>query len=190
MNRIEQFESDFDALNAMCLGVAAGGKVLILRHQQALFAYSFRLCQGDQALAEDMVQDTFLKLWKSAPKLLEAGEALNLRPWLYRVLRNHLIDIKRKNKPMTMGDDLPEMEDESDSALEVMEKEGRAKAVQNWLFELPERQRTALILSHFEAMSNPEIAEILDISVEAVESLLARGRRSMAARAQSEKEDT
>jgi RNA polymerase sigma factor (sigma-70 family) len=60
-----------------------------------------------------------------------------------------------------------------------LQTNSRAQALRQALGELPERQRKAVVLRHFEGLANPDIAEVLDISVEAVESLIARGKRSL-----------
>ncbi|MCJ8334339.1 MAG: sigma-70 family RNA polymerase sigma factor, partial [Epibacterium sp.] len=66
------------------------------------------------------------------------------------------------------------------SAAEMVQDGAREQALQAALMQLPERQRRAVVLRHIEGLSNPEIAEILDVSVEAVESLTARGKRALA----------
>jgi RNA polymerase sigma-70 factor (ECF subfamily) len=78
-------------------------------------------------------------------------------------------------------DDADEPEDDRPSALATLETRERLTALDAALAELPERQRQAVVLRHIEGLANPEIAEVMDISVEAVESLTARGKRALAA---------
>ena len=100
--------------------------------------------------------------------------------WLYRVVANLCIDRLRRAR-MTPLEAVPEPEDERPSALEDMQQRTRVDALQQALGRLPERQRQAVVLRHIEGLTNPEIADIMDVGVEAVESLTARGKRALAA---------
>jgi len=80
-----------------------------------------------------------------------------------------------------MGEDLPDAADDAPGAEARMIEAARVAALDAALGGLPDRQREAVVLRHIEGLSNPEIAEILGIGVEAVESLTARGKRALAA---------
>jgi RNA polymerase sigma-70 factor (ECF subfamily) len=133
---------------------------------------------GDQAEAEDVAQEAMLRLWKQASEW-RAGEA-KISTWLYRVVHNLCIDRIRKRRPQVPVEDAPEPVDPDPGVLERMAETETSKAVAAAIAELPERQRQALILRHFEGWSNPQIGDAMECSVEAVESLLARGRRQLA----------
>ena len=77
-------------------------------------------------------------------------------------------------------DAIPEPEDDAETPAEAMQQKSRQVALQEALNELPDRQKQAVVLRHIEGLSNPEIAEIMEIGVEAVESLTARGKRALA----------
>ncbi len=141
---------------------------------------------GDQIEAEDIAQEAMLRLWKQAADW-RAGEA-KISTWLYRVVHNLCIDRIRKRRPQVPVEDAPEPVDPNPGVLERMAQGERAKAVAEAIGELPERQRQALVLRHFEGLSNPDIGEALECSVEAVESLLARARRQLAKRMSEQKE--
>ncbi|MEM7060168.1 MAG: RNA polymerase sigma factor [Pseudomonadota bacterium] len=141
---------------------------------------------GDQAEAEDVAQDAMLRLWKQASDW-RAGEA-RVSTWLYRVVHNLCIDRIRKRRPQVRVEDAPEPVDPDPSVLDRMAQSEQSKAVAAAIAELPERQRQALVLRHFEGMSNPAIGEALECSVEAVESLLARARRALAKKMSEERE--
>jgi RNA polymerase sigma-70 factor (ECF subfamily) len=141
---------------------------------------------GDQAEAEDVAQDAMLRLWRQAGDW-RAGEA-RVSTWLYRVVHNLCIDRMRRRRPQVAVEDAPEPVDPDPGVLARMAQSETGRAVAAAIAELPERQRQALVLRHFEGWSNPEIGEALDCSVEAVESLLARARRQLAGRLKSEKE--
>lgn len=141
---------------------------------------------GDQAEAEDVAQDAMLRLWKQAENW-RAGEA-KISTWLYRVTHNLCIDRIRKRRPQVAVEDAPEPVDPDPGVLERMAKSEESRAVAKAIATLPERQRQALVLRHFEDYSNPEIGEALECSVEAVESLLARARRQLASIMKEERE--
>ena len=133
---------------------------------------------GDAAEAEDVAQDAFLRLWRNAATL-ELGP-YGLKPWLRRVVSNLAIDRIRAGRNTTVTDELPEQPVRASQAdgLEAAALKTRVAAA---LQGLPERQRAALVLFHFEDMSQVEVGEALGISDEAVESLLSRARRALRA---------
>ena len=141
---------------------------------------------GDQAEAEDVAQEAMLRLWRQAAEW-RAGEA-RISTWLYRVVHNLCIDRIRKRRPQVAVEDAPEPVDPDPGVLERMAATERSKAVAAAIAELPARQRQALVLRHIEGLSNPEIGDALECSVEAVESLLARARRQLAKMMQDQKE--
>lgn len=170
--------SDAALLARYAAGDQAAARLLTARHAPRVFAVARRML-GEQAEAEDVTQEAMLRLWRVAPDW-QVGEAA-LGTWLYRVAANLCIDRLRRRREIA-SDSLPERADEAPGALARMQEDDRAAALHAALGGLPDRQRLAVVLRHFEERSNPEIAEILDTSVEAVESLLGRARRELAAR--------
>lgn len=179
---------DAALLVAFANGDASAGRELVARMGPKLFAHAFRVL-GDRAEAEDVVQDAMLKLWKIAPDWRQ-GEA-QVSTWTYRVVANLCTDRLRRRKTRAQVDIDAVAEPETDmlSAVEQMTEAARADALQSALAALPDRQRQAVILRHLEGLSNPEIAKILDIGVEAVESLTARGKRALKDALQGRKEE-
>lgn len=169
-------ESDTDLLAAFAEGDQSAARALTGRHLPRVFAHACRLLQ-DHAEAEDVAQEAMLKLWKIAPKWRE-GEA-KLSTWLYRITANAATDRLRKRRTVAL-EAAPEQADETPSVEAGLIAGDRQKALHSAIKTLPERQRNALVLRHFEELSNPEIASALDTSVEAVESLLGRARRALA----------
>lgn len=142
---------------------------------------------SDHEEAEDVAQDAMLKLWRQAPDWRE-GEA-KVTTWLYRVVHNLCIDRLRRRRPTSELSEVPEMADGSVPVLERLGRTEETRTLARAIVELPDRQRIALVMRHFEAASNPDIAAALDCSVEAVESLLARARRQLAKRMEEEMPD-
>lgn len=133
---------------------------------------------GDEAEAEDVAQDAMIRLWRQAGDW-RSGEA-RISTWLYRVTRNLCIDRIRKRRPMAAIDDVAEPPDPAPNVLERLGNSEQCRVLARAIIALPQRQRQALVLRHFEGLSNPAIGGRLDCSVEAVESLLARARRQLA----------
>ena len=169
-------------------GDVAAGRTLLARLAPRLFGYATRVL-GDRAEAEDVVQETMLKLWKIAPKWRQ-GEA-QVSTWAYRVMVNMCTDKlrMRQSRGQVALDAIAEPEADIKSAVEQMTDAARIDALQAALDALPERQRQAVVLRHLEGMNNPEIAQIMDIGVEAVESLTARGKRALKAALNGRKEE-
>lgn len=158
-------------------GDRAAARSLTLRLTPRVLAYASRML-GDRAEAEDVAQEAMLRLWRIAADWRQ-GEA-KVATWLYRVAANLCTDRLRRRRSVAL-DDAPEPEDETRSALAGMIEDDRLHALDAALARLPERQRQAVVLRHIEGMPNPDIAEIMEIGVEAVESLTARGKRALAA---------
>jgi RNA polymerase sigma-70 factor (ECF subfamily) len=138
-----------------------------------IVAYAQRLL-GSPAEAEDVAQETFLRLWTQASKWQPSAR---LSTWIFRIAHNLCVDRLRKRREV--GGVEPERFSIGDRPSALMVRKQVADAVELALSGLPERQRAAIALSHYEGLTNPEIAEVLEVSVEAVESLLSRGRRSL-----------
>jgi RNA polymerase sigma-70 factor, ECF subfamily len=156
-------------------GDAAAFRSLVGSHLSHAVAIA-RGMLGDAAEAEDVAQEAFLRLWRNAGQL-EMGPG-GVRPWLRRVVSNLCIDRMRAGRNTTVTDELPEQPVRA-SQLESLEARDLQLRVQTALAALPERQRAALVLFHFEGLSQIEVGEALGVSDEAVESLLSRARRSL-----------
>ncbi|WP_292312903.1 sigma-70 family RNA polymerase sigma factor [Marivivens sp.] len=133
----------------------------------------------DQIVVTVVVQDALMRLWKIAPEWRQ-GEA-QVSTWLYRVVANLCTDRLRRRKRNVGIDQIAEPEDPTPSVTDRMQDDARQKALADALASLPDRQAQAVALRHLEGLGNPEIAEIMEISVEAVESLTSRGKRALAA---------
>jgi RNA polymerase sigma factor (sigma-70 family) len=146
-----------------------------------VLAYASRLLSGDRTEAEDVAQETMLRLWKVAPQWRQ-GET-KVTTWAYRVATNLCIDRQRARvrKRQVALDDTPDVADSAPKAEDRLQDSGRMAALEAALAELPDRQRQAVVLRHLEGMTNPEIAAIMEIGIEAVESLTARGKRALSA---------
>jgi RNA polymerase sigma-70 factor (ECF subfamily) len=166
----------------MARGVASGDadawQALMDAHLGAVTAYAWHML-GDRAEAEDVAQETFIRFMKKA-KAWRPGAA-RLRTWLLRVAINLCRDRLRARRPHVELDAGPayELAAEPDNVARLDGAIDRRRAVRRALAELPERQTSAIALVHYLGLANTEAAAVMDISVDALESLLARGRRAL-----------
>lgn len=171
--------SDEALMAAIGRGDQRAFAVLADRHGKRATALAARITLN-RSDAEEVVQEAFLRVWVKAPSWRPqegAGDA-QFQTWFRRVLVNLCID--RRRRPVSEDiEKVPEMADDQPSAQDRLDQKQTAARVADAVAELPERQRAALALCHFEGASNIEAAEILGLSVGAVESLLVRARRTL-----------
>ena len=158
-------------------GDPGAARALTLRLTPRVLGFSARML-SDRSEAEDVAQEAMLRLWRMAPDW-QQGEA-RVATWLYRVASNLCLDRLRRSRPRGLGD-MAEPEDTTPGVVARMIEADRVLALDAALAALPDRQRQAVVLRHIEGLSNPEIAAVMDIGVEAVESLVARGKKGLAA---------
>lgn len=189
LGHAERVEEDWDAEAALLLAYANGdagaARDLAASMAPRVMAQAFRML-GDRAEAEDVVQDAMMRLWKIAPDW-RRGEA-RVTTWLYRVTANLCTDRLRRRQGVGL-DQIAEPEDDRPSAADGIQEQSRRAALAEALGRLPERQAQAVALRHLEGLGNPQIAEIMQISTEAVESLTARGKRALAAELAGRREE-
>lgn len=180
--------SDEAVLAAYAAGDPVAARVLTQRLVPRVLGYAARLL-GDAAEAEDVAQEALLRLWRAAPGW-RAGEA-RVSTWLYRVVTNLCTDRvrARRRRPVAALEEAPEVADGAMGAVAGLIAAERRDALQAALDALPERQRQAVVLRHLEGLGNPEIAAVMDIGVEAVESLTARARRALTAMLSGRREE-
>ncbi len=158
-------------------GDAAAFGEIVGRHMPMIHALAWRML-GDPAEAEDVVQESFVKLWVNAKGWAPSGGGLGA--WLRRIAANACLD--RLRRPLGVSDALlAEHEDEGPPADVVIDAERRRAAVAGAIRTLPDRQRAAIVLTYQQGVSNAEAAAALGIGVKALESLLVRARQTLSA---------
>lgn len=162
-------------------GDRAAAEALITKHLPKMMALARRML-SEPAEAEDAVQEVFLRLWKYAANW-RSGQA-RFETWLYRVTLNQCYDRLRR-KPMQDLESAAHVADGAPDPEAMLGRSELSRLVARAVEELPARQRAAIALCHFQECGNIEAAEILGISVEALESLLSRGRRALRERLES-----
>jgi len=182
---IVAMSSDFDASDKELLSVVADGRnagrdkamlVLIERHLPSILTLARRMV--GQAEADDIAQEVMFRLWQKAADL--ELDTRGARPWLYRVASNLCLDQLRKRRELT-GTELPERSMAPDQDRQLNEQY-MTRTVEDALNHLPERQKLALALFHLQDMTQRETAQIMDVTEEALESLLRRARAALKTR--------
>jgi RNA polymerase sigma-70 factor (ECF subfamily) len=168
-------DSDDDLMQRVARGDQDACRVLVDRHLGRIVTFATRTL-GDAAEAEDVAQDTFLRLWSHAADW--RPDAARLSTWLHRVALNLCRDRLRR-RPHVPLDDAPEPVDPRPEMSNVLHRRDVAQRVRDEVLRLTEPQRVALTLCHFQGIRNYEAADIMGITVEALESLLARARRTL-----------
>ena len=179
----EDGDPDLRLVRRIAKGETAAFAMLVDRHLDRVVRLAERM-MGNRSDAEDVAQEVFSRVWQHAGNW-KSGKA-RYSTWLHRVTVNLCQDRLRRRREVDL-DAVAEMASDLPAADKVMNEKSVARRVAAAMEELPERQRIAIMLCHFEGMGNKEAAEVLDISVEALESLLARGRRALKNALMSEK---
>jgi RNA polymerase sigma-70 factor (ECF subfamily) len=159
-------------------GDAQAVEALVARKLPRMTALAIRLL-GDRAEAEDVVQELFLRVWRSAAAWRPG--AAKFDTWMHRVAFNLCTDRLRKRREAPLPDPQPLADAE-------MLAEQQSDALGRALAELAPRQREAIVLTYYQELPNREAAALMGIGVDALESLLARGRRALKARLEGDDE--
>lgn len=158
-------------------GEPAATRSLVAAKLPRMLALATRMLR-DGAEAEDVTQEAFVRIWRTAPAW-QPGRA-RFDTWVHTVVLNLCRDRLRRRREIA-SDVIPDTVDPAPDAESTLIETERGSAVAAAIAALPERQREAILLVHYQDLSGVEAATVLEISVEALESLLARGRRSLRA---------
>ncbi|MBI23365.1 MAG: RNA polymerase subunit sigma-24 [Roseibacillus sp.] len=177
-----------DALDVSLMAKVAQGdheafEELVTRHQYAVVGTVAKML-GNPSEAEDVAQQVFLRLWKSAPRYRATAK---FTTYLFTITRNLVFNESRRKFRRSEQS----LEEQEDDWHQQFPEEGHAhpdqqllqselqQAVDRAIADLPEKQRMAVVLRHYEHMPYDEIAEVLGLSVSAVKSQLFRARSSL-----------
>jgi RNA polymerase sigma-70 factor (ECF subfamily) len=161
---------------------------LLQKYEKQLINYIYRFT-GSRADAEDLAQETFLKVYNAAPSYAPFAK---FSTWLYRIASNVSLDYLRKMKYAKKTGSLDEQLEGEDGSFErqaadekqrgadlALEDKERGERINRSLLALPENQRAAIILKIYEDRPYTEIASIIGVSIPSVESLLFRARQAL-----------
>ena len=169
--------SDNALMERVGQGDAAAYAVLVERHAGRSLGFATRIL-GNTADGEDVMQEAFIRVWRNAPNWEPSGAKFST--WLYRIVMNLCIDRQRtrKNKMVPL-DEAGDPADDTPGADSTVHKGQVNRQVEAAINTLPERQRAAISLCYLNGLSNKEAAEVLEINLKALESLLVRGRQAL-----------
>lgn len=176
-------EQDAALLKQVAAGDMSACRTLVDEHLKKMLGLAYQILR-DVTEAEDVAQDAFLKLWKQAPKWRPDAQ---IKVWLYRVVYNLSIDRLRKRKRLV--DIEPPEEFAKAPQLDGLHNSQVMERLNDAIYDLPERQRTAITLVHLQEEKQKDAAAVMGVSVEALESLLARGKRNLKGKLERHKTD-
>jgi RNA polymerase sigma-70 factor (ECF subfamily) len=170
--------TDEELMLAVCDGDQAAYQTIVKQHLKPISHYAYRML-GNQKDTEDITQETFLKMWINASKW--RADKAKLSTWLHRITHNLCVDYLRKHGRVQTQESFEECEDQSEphSRERGSDNSSNIRRLNTAIGELPENQRSALMLCHYQGFSNKEAAAIMNLSVKALESALARAKRSL-----------
>lgn len=168
---------DGRAMQAVARRDARAFRWLVDRHARALFRVAYRML-GDRAEAEDVVQESLLRLWDHAAGWQPSGGGLPA--WLRRIATNRCLDRVRRTQRLS-DEKVPERADDASPADAMLDADARDVAATRALQALPDRQRAAVVLTYYEELGNAHAAEALGMKLKAFESLLHRARAALRA---------
>jgi RNA polymerase sigma-70 factor (ECF subfamily) len=169
-------DPDAELVRNIGAGDGRAAEALVRRHLPRMVGLARRML-GDASEAEDVAQDVFLRVWREAPRW-KPGQA-KFETWMHRVALNLCYDRLRRRRETADPDAGVNVADTAPMPSDQWLALQRAARVEAALAQLPERQRAAIVLVHYQELTNIAAAEMLEVSVEALESLLARGRRAL-----------
>ena len=168
-------DPDADVVLAAARGDESAFARLVDRHLARVHAIAYRAL-GIRAEAEDVTQEVLMRAWRQLPTW-RPGEA-RFSTWLQRVTLNLVNDRLRGRREQVDVAELDLVSNAPEPEHDAARSE-QGQRVRAALQQLPDRQRDALLLCHFEGLGNIEAAAALEVSVEALESLLGRARRRL-----------
>jgi len=171
-------DPDADLLRLIARGDTVAAREMVARKLPRLLALATRML-GDAAEAEDVAQESLLRVWREAPRW-KPGKA-RFDSWLHRVALNLCYDRLRRSRREDVVADVPEQPDGDSLPDERLLAADAGTRIAAALQTLPLRQREAVVLQYYQELSNGEAAAVMEVSVEALESLLARARRRLRA---------
>ena len=173
--RMVEGDSDEELMALVAAGDNAAFRRLMARHIGRAIRVAETVVRGS-AEADDIAQEAFIRIWRNASAF--DPKVARFTTWMHRIVVNLSIDRKRRNGSghAPLPEDLP---DAGESALDGLLAAEQQDTVQCALNELPDRQRAAIALFHFEGLSGRDSALAMNLSESAFESLLTRARSAL-----------
>lgn len=164
-----------DLIRRSVNGDESAFELLLEQYLPSLTNYVMRM-MANTAEADDIIQETFIRLWTHGQKF-NPGTA-KLTTWLHNIAHNLCIDHFRKHSRL-VGESAEQYDAGATGPEQDYIRQRQVSSIHEAMITLPERQRSAIIMCHYQGLSNKDAAAVLDVSVDALESLMARGRRKL-----------
>jgi RNA polymerase sigma factor (sigma-70 family) len=176
-----RLKSDEQLIALTRRGQTGAFEALVQRYQSRLLAFC-RHMLGSTEDAEDVLQEVFAASFNA---MLADERSINARPWLYRIARNRCLNHLRR--PTSAGQDTMDVfeTDGGATTADTVHKREEFRQIVADVQDLPETQRTALLLREIDALSYEDISQAMDTTVPSVKSLLVRARVSLAEAAEA-----
>lgn len=171
-------DPDLSLLERVSRGEPAATRTLVAAKLPRILGLATRILRNTTE-AEDVAQEAFVRVWRNVAKW-QPGRA-RFDTWLHMVVLNLCRDRLRRRREVG-SDTIPDAIDPTPDAEAGLLEAELSRSVANAIAALPERQREAILLVHYQDLPGAEAAVALGVSAEALESLLARGRRTLRAR--------
>jgi RNA polymerase sigma factor (sigma-70 family) len=176
-----RLQSDERLIALVRRGNHAAFEMLVARYQSRLLAFC-RHMLGSREDAEDVLQEVFAASFNA---ILADDRAINVRPWLYRIARNRSLNHLRRVQPIGVDSMDIHLSDGGATTADKVHKREDFRLLVADVQELPETQKTALLLREIDALSYEQIAEAMETTIPSVKSLLVRARVSLAEAAEA-----
>lgn len=168
-------DEDQQLVAKIALGDSQAFGLLLDKYQDLVYGLSLKLVKN-ATLAEDMTQETWMRVIKSADKYSPIG---SVKSWILQINRNLIMDYFRVNKKWSQSEDIDEIDvaDDAETAFEMMESEENKKIFDSFFSRLPERDKVVLTMVILEEKSYAEISKVLNLSVGAVKTIVFRSKK-------------
>lgn len=169
--------SDEDLARGIQRGHTADLTLLVERHHSPLLGFLYRMTGGDRAQAEDLAQETFIRVLRG---ISQYQHPRPFKPWLYQIATNLARDhykLAEMRHTISMPERAPEQGTDAPEAILILNSEAREAATA--IMSLPVHQREAIVLRYYQDLSLAEIANVLNVPVGTVKSRLSLGLKHL-----------
>src|SRR5947209_3629582 len=176
-----RLQSDERLVALVRRGNTSAFEMLVSRYESRLLAFC-RHMLGSREDAEDVLQEVFAAAYNA---MLADNRPINVKPWLYRIARNRSLNQLRRAQAIGVDSMDVHLSEHGQSTADVAHEREEFRLLVGDIHELPETQKTALVLREMDALSYEQIAEAMETTVPSVKSLLVRARVSLAESAEA-----
>jgi RNA polymerase sigma factor (sigma-70 family) len=180
-SRLLRLQSDERLVTLLRRGNTVAFEILVARYEARLLAFCRHLL-GSREDAEDVLQEVMTAAFNA---MLADDRPINVRPWLYRIARNRSLNHLRRIQAIGVDSMDVHFSDGGASTADKVHEREEFRSLVGDIHELPETQKTALVLREMDALSYEQIAEAMETTVSSVKSLLVRARVSLAEAAEA-----